>query len=197
MKKTLFAAFALLLFAAPAQAAAETFSYDPLHTQVLFSVNHMGFTDSLGRFNKFEGEFILDEEKPENSSAEITIDVNSLDMADATWDAHVKEKFLESAKFPTIAFRSTKIVRTGEKTAKMAGNLTLHGVTKPVTLDVTLNKVAMNPMMQSRKDAGFSVTGAIKRSDFGMTAFIPMVGDEIALHIEVDGVHDGLAKTNK
>jgi polyisoprenoid-binding protein YceI len=183
-----------LFVSTPSFAEAVTYTYDPLHTQIIFGVNHMGFTNSYGRFDKFTGNFTLDEQKPEASSADITIDVNSLDMADKTWNEHVEDKFLEPAKFPTITFKSTKITRTGATTATMTGDLTLHGVTKPVTLNVTLNKVGTNPMMQTRKDAGFAITGAIKRSDFGIAAFIPMVGDEVALNIQVDGMHENYSK---
>ncbi|MCE9507737.1 MAG: YceI family protein [Alphaproteobacteria bacterium] len=199
MKKLLFigSILALGLAATAAQAAPEKYTYDPLHTQILFSVNHMGFTMSYGRFNKFDGAFLLDEQNPESSSADITIDANSIDMADNTWDEHVKEKFLETAKFPAITFKSTKIKRTGENAALMTGDLTLHGVTKPVTLNVTLNKVGMNPMIETRKDAGFSIKGSIKRSDFGITNFIPLVGDDLALDIQVDGVRQDFSKTNK
>jgi len=185
------------LAAAPSWAAEETYTYDPLHTQVLFSINHMGYTNVHGRFDKFKGGFTLDEQKPETATANITIDASSIDLPDATWIEHTKEKFLEPAKFPAITFKSTKVVRTGDKTATMTGDLTLHGVTKPVTLDVTLNKVGVNPMMQSQKDAGFTVTGTIKRSDFGMTEYIPLVGDEVALDIEVDGNHPDASKLNK
>ncbi len=213
MKKIISLIFAFVLFtatqapaadqtpaAAPAAAGstAEKYTYDPLHTQVLFSVNHMGFTNSHGRFNKFEGSFILDEKNPEASSADISIDVSSLDMADATWNEHVGEKFLEPAKFPKISFKSTKIKRTGDKTATMTGDLTLHGITKSVTLNVVLNKVGQNPMMQTQKDAGFAITGTIKRSDFGISAFIPVVSDDVSLDIEVDGQHPNYdSKTNK
>ncbi len=198
MKKIIALASALVFFAATqAQAAPESYTYDPLHTQVLFSINHMGYTSSHGRFNKFGGEFTLDEQKPEDSAASFTIDANSLDMADKTWNGHVEEKFLEPAKFPAITFKSTKVTRTGDKTATMTGDLTLHGVTKPVTLNVTLNKIGTNPMMQSQKDAGFTITGTIKRSDFGIGAYIPMVGDEVALNIEVDGKHPDTSKLNK
>ncbi len=197
MKKALILAGLIALVSTSAQAAPETYVYDPLHSQVLFSVNHMGFTDSHGRFNKFKGGFTLDEQKPEAATADITIDVASLDMADATWNEHVLEKFLEPKKFPSISFKSTGVKRTSDKTAQLTGDLTLHGVTKPVTLDVTLNKVGQNPMINTQKDAGFTLKGAIKRSDFGMTAFIPMVGDEVSLLIEVDGNHPVDAGTNK
>lgn len=202
MKKIISIAFALVFFAAPQAQAAEgsgpeTYTYDPLHTQVLFSINHMGYTNVHGRFDKFSGEFTLDEQKPEASTASMIIDANSVDLPDNTWMEHTKEKFLEPTKFPTITFKSTKVMRTGDKTATMTGDLTLHGITKPVTLNVTLNKVGTNPMMQSQKDAGFTVTGTIKRSDFGIAAYIPMVGDEVALDIEVDGKHPDTSKLNK
>jgi polyisoprenoid-binding protein YceI len=193
MKKLALIAAALALFAAaPAEAAPVKYTYDKLHSQILFSVDHMGFTRSHGRFNKFDGTFMLDEQNPEGSSAEITIDTNSVDMADATWDEHVKEKFLETAKFPAMSFRSTKIVRTGEKTATMTGDLTLHGVTKPVTLDVVLNQIGPHPMAKERRDAGFTLTGKLKRSDFGMSGAIPLVGDDVALTIEVHGMGESV-----
>lgn len=201
-KKIISLALALVLplvmfTATQARADAVGYTYDPLHTQILFGINHMGFTTSHGRFNKFTGGFTLDEKAPEAATANITIDVNSLDMASDVWNEHVKEKFLEPAKFPTITFKSTHVARTGDKTATMTGDLTLHGVTKPVTLNVTLNKIGQNPMMQSQEDAGFSITGVIKRSDFGIAAFIPMVSDEVTLDIQVDGVHPHEAKLNK
>jgi polyisoprenoid-binding protein YceI len=198
MKKFIALSLASVLFAATtAQAAVETYTYDPLHTQVLFSINHMGFTNVHGRFDKFKGSFTLDEQKPETATANIAIDVNSVDLPDATWIEHTQKKLLESDKFPAIEFKSTGVKRIGDKTADLTGDLTLHGVTRPVTLHVALNKVGVNPMMQNQKDAGFSVTGTIKRSDFGLTQFIPMVGDEVALDIEVDGKHEDTSKLNK
>jgi polyisoprenoid-binding protein YceI len=203
MKKIVSLAIASLLFTAAtassstAWAAAETYTYDPLHTQVLFSINHMGYTNVHGRFDKFTGGFTFDEQKPEASTANITIDVNSIDLPDATWNEHTKEKLLEAAKFPAISFKSTGVKKTGDKTAALTGDLTLHGVTRPVTLNVIFNKAGTNPMMQNRKDAGFTVTGTIKRSNYGLGAFIPMVGDEVALTIEVDGTHEDTSKVNK
>ena len=189
--KKIIALVAALVFSAATRvyAAAENYAYDPLHTQVLFSINHMGYTNVHARFNKFTGGFMLDEQNPEAATADITIDASIIDLPDATWNEHTRDKFLEVSKFPTITFKSTGVKRTGDKTATMTGNLTLHGVTRPITLNVTLNSVGINPMMQSQKDAGFTVTGTIKRSEFGIAAYIPMVGDEVALTIEVDGMH--------
>jgi len=187
MKKLLSLALSsALLFSAPAQAA-DRYEYDPLHTQVFFSVNHFGYTDSFGRFNKFTGGFTLDEQHPEKSEADIAIDVNSLDMADATWNEHVQAKFLNGDKFPAITFKSTAVKQTGEKTAELTGALTPQGVTNPVTLQVRLNKVGPHPMMATQADAGFTLTGTLKRSDFGIDTFIPAISDEVTLRIEVDG----------
>lgn len=177
-------------------AGLEKFTYDPSHTQVFFVVNHLGFSHSRGRFTKFDGFFLLDEKNPENSKAEMTIDVNSLEMGSPIWNEHTQAKFLNGGIHPLIAFHSTKIVRTGETTADMTGELSLHGVTKPVTLQVTLNKLGEHPMNKN-KMAGFSLKGTLKRSDFGMTEALPMIGDDVALEIEVEGIRQDFEKKNK
>ncbi len=177
-------------------ASPETFAYDPLHTQVFFTINHMGFTTVRGRFNTFRGTFTLDEKTPALSRADFTIDSASVDMASDIWDKHIMDDFLDTAHYPTITFASTRVVQTGQKTALLTGNLTRHGVTKPVTLHVTLNKVGPNPFMSDRVDAGFQVTGDIRRSDFGMSKFIPVVGDDVGIDIAVDGFRQDF-KLNK
>src|SRR5690606_12273607 len=102
------------------------------------------------------------------SSTEVTIDTSSISMNHEAWENHLKNAdFFDVEKFPTMTFKSTKVERTGEKTAKMTGDLTLLGVTKPVTLDVTLNKSDLHPF-HKKMAAGFSATGTLKRSDFGM-----------------------------
>lgn len=189
MKNIITLAFATLLFSSTqARAAPEKYIYDPLHTQILFSVNHLGYSNSTGKFNKFSGGFTFDQEKPETSQAEITIDVNSIDMDSDAWEKHLKSPdFFNTEKFPTITFKSTKVVKTGEKTADMTGDMTLLGVTKPVTLNVTFNKAATFPMNKNYV-AGFSLSGKLKRSDFGMTGSLPMVGDDVTLSIQVEGI---------
>lgn len=196
-KKIFVAVTALMLMMGTARAETTTFTYDPAHTQVMFSISHLGFSYSHGRFDKFSGQFTLDEEKPEASSAEITIDTASIDMNSAAWDKHLRSAdFFNVEKFPAMTFKSTKIVKTGEKTAEMTGDFTLLGVTKPVTMQVTLNKIGEHPMNKN-KMAGFSIDGVIKRSDFGMTNGIPMVGDDVAINVQVEGIRQDFDQLRK
>lgn len=178
---------ALIFFSAPAQAAPEEYNFDPVHTSISFYVSHLGVSISTGRFTGFDGSFFLDEEKPENSTAEIKIHTDSLQMLDEKWNTHLKSQdFFNVGVFPEMTFKSTKVERTGEKTAKVTGDFTLLGVTKPITLDVVFNGSGTHPMTKN-EICGFSVTGTIKRSEFGMNYGIPMVGDDVNLRIEVEG----------
>jgi polyisoprenoid-binding protein YceI len=173
-------------FSAQAFAATEKFNLDKPHTQIIFSVEHMGLSHSYGKFTDYEGAINLDENTPEQSNAEITIKTASVDLDDDKWNEHVKGKdFFNVEKFPTITFKSTKIEKTGDHTANLTGDLTLLGVTKPVTLAVVHNKTGKHPMKDVMA-TGFSATGTIKRSDFGMNYGVPMVGDEIKLIIEAE-----------
>jgi len=180
-----------LLLSPPADAAPEKYTYDPAHTQIFFSVNHIGFSNPMGKFRKFSGGFVFDREKPENSSAEIVIDVNSIDLSSEQWERHMKSPdFFNAAKFPALTFKSAKIVKTGDKTAALTGDMTILGVTRPVTLAVTFNQSGAHPMNKNYV-AGFNLTGTLKRSDFGMTNSLPMIGDDVSLTINVEGIrHD-------
>lgn len=198
MKKIISLVFALALLAsAQAQAAADRYVYDPAHTQVMFSVSHLGFSFSHGKFLKFTGGFTFDQEKPETSMADIVIQTDSINMDSEAWDTHLKNAdFFNVEKFPTMMFKSTKVEKTGEKTAAMTGDLTLLGVTKPVTLNVTFNGAGPHPMSK-KQAAGFSAKGTLKRSEFGMTNGLPMVGDDVNLMIEVEGVREEPENLNK
>lgn len=187
MKMLPLALSALLLLPAAALAAPQAYELEAPHTQVLFSVDHLGFTKSYGQFTGISGGFTFDPEAVETSSVEVTIDTNSLSMEHGKWDAHLKNPdFFNVEKFPTMTFKSTKIEKTGEKTGKLTGDLTLLGVTKPVTLDVTWNKSGPHPM-SGTPVAGFSARGTLKRSDFGMNYGVPNVGDEVEMIIEAQG----------
>lgn len=192
MKK--FAAIALLgLLSAtsPANAAAERYAFDKDHTQIFFSVNHLGFSNSTGKFEEFDGHFTFDPEKPENSSVYVTIKTDEIEIGSDEWEDHLENAdFFNAEKFPVMTFTSTKVEKTGEKTGKLTGDLTLLGVTKPVTLDVTFNKVGVHPY-SGKQVAGFSATGTLLRSDFGMNYGLPAVGDEVSIRIEVEGISDG------
>jgi polyisoprenoid-binding protein YceI len=199
MKKLLPLLFAALVFVTASAQAADTpkFTYDPAHTQVMFSVSHLGFSFSHGRFTKFMGGFSFDENQPEQSAADMTIETGSLVMDSAEWEQHLKgADFFNTEKFPTMTFKTTKVEKTGDKTAKVTGDFTLLGVTKPITLDVTFNNAGIHPYSKSYV-AGFSATGTIKRSDFGMSYGLPGVGDDVSLNIQVEGTRQDFEKLKK
>jgi polyisoprenoid-binding protein YceI len=182
-----FASIAALILSPLAHA--DEYEIDPTHTHVGFTISHMGFSETYGVFKNVSGTLTLDEAKPEASKIDVTIDVASLDTANEKRDEHVKGKdFLDAATYPTMTFKSTKVEVTGKDTATITGDLTLHGVTKPVGLFVKLNKAGPSPMDKSRQVAGFSALGKLKRSDFGITTYIPMIGDEVTLAISTEAV---------
>lgn len=168
---------------APAKAA-DMFALDKPHTQIKFSVNRGGWTRVAGWFSKFEGTVNFDQANVANSSVNATIMTDSINTGFAKRDAHLKSPdFFSSKEFPTMTFKSTKVEKTGAKTGKMMGNLTLHGVTKPVMLDVTFNRIAAHPR-NKKTFAGFTAKGKIKRSDFGMTFILKAVSDEVEIEIQ-------------
>lgn len=192
MKKLIAAAIvagALFTLAAPAYAAKpDAYTFDKVHTQIFFSVSHLGFSFSTGSFTGFDGGFTFSTEKPEQSSVNVTIDASSLSLHDAKWEEHVKSAdFLNVAEHPSISFKSTKVEKTGDNTGRITGDLTLLGVTKPVTLEVVFNKAAIHPYSKQFV-AGFSATAALMRSDFGMDYGLPGIGDEVNISIEVEGI---------
>ena len=192
MKKFMLTAAVIGSFILPGQAHAdvEKYSFDKAHTQILFFVNHLGFSHSQGEFLDYDGHFMIDREAPENSSVEVTIQTASIDMDDEEWDDHMKnEDFFHVEKFPTMTFKSTDVELTGENTANVAGELTLLGVTKPVTLQMTHNKSGVHPY-GGKYVAGFSGTTTIKRSEFGMNYGLPAVSDEVQVRIEVEGFRE-------
>ena len=167
-------------------AHAETYKIDPIHTQVIFFINHLGFSNSSGKFHVADGTIQFDPAAPTKGSGDVTINTSSLDMSDATWKEHLSgEHFFEVDKFPTIGFKSTKVESVGKDKLRVSGNLTIHGVTKPVVLDTTVNKVGEHPMTK-KSAAGFSATTAIRRSDFGMNYYVPAISDEVQIRLEIE-----------
>lgn len=178
------------LFSQPAFAEVETYDFDKAHTQIIFAVDHLGFSKSHGKFLDFDGNFVFDTTSPEKSVVDVTIKTEGLDMDDEKWDEHLKgSDFFDVEKFPDMTFKSTSIEVTGENTANITGDLTLLGVTKPVTLAVVHNKSGKHPF-GDKYVSGFSADASLKRSEFGMTYGLPMIGDDIQIHIEVEGVRD-------
>jgi polyisoprenoid-binding protein YceI len=184
MKRLLLASVTAALLSLPLAAqAAESYSFDPSHTNILWHTSHFGFSSPSGRFGIKEGTITLDAEKPENSIVNVTIDTTNLVTGIPKFDEHLKSPdFLDATKFPEATFKSSKVEVNGNA-AKVSGDLTLHGVTKPVTLDVTLNKQGEHPITK-KKSVGFSATTTIKRSDFGIDKYVPDVGDEVHISIE-------------
>lgn len=187
MKSLLIAALASTLSFSSAYAAAETYTLDPGHTNVVWRVNHLGFSTQSGKFGAAEGTLTLDEAAPEKSKVEAKIPVASLVTGNDKLDTHLKSKdFFNLEAFPTATFVSDKVEPTGKDTAKVTGTLTLLGVAKPVTLDVKLNKIGEHPMSK-KKSVGFNATTTIKRSDFGMSFGVPNVSDEVSIDIAAEG----------
>ena len=171
-----------LSIAAPALAA-DSYTLDPTHTAVVFHISHFGFSTPSGKFMNSEGTLVLDEKNPATSKVTVTIPIAMIDTGVAKLNEHLKTKdFFDAATYPTATFTSDKVDVTGKDTALVHGNLTLHGVTKPVTLNVKLNKIGEN--MFKKQTAGFTATATLKRSDFGMTTYLPGLGDEVKLDIE-------------
>lgn len=167
-------------------AAPVEYAFDPGHTQVEASYNHFGYSNITLRFEQVEGSLVYDAENPAASSAKATIQIASVDSGVDKLDAHLQSPdFFDAAKFATATFASTKVEAAGEGKLAMTGDLTIHGVTLPVTFDVTINKVGEHPMSK-KPAAGFDAHATIKRSDFGVGAYAPNVSDEVKLEITVE-----------
>lgn len=181
-----------LVMAAPAMLstvlAADKYILDSQHSQIVFSWNHLGYSDTTGMFAGFEGELMLDEENPEESSVKIKIAADSLMTGIPVLDDKLKEPALfDVAKHPNIFFDSTRISRTGENTADVQGQLYIKGKKQFVTLKVTLNKVAQHPMLGKRV-AGFNATTILQRGDYDMAMGAPFVGNDVELRLSVEAI---------
>lgn len=168
------------------QAPNGNYQLEQSHSQVLFSIFHIGLTPFYGRFDRISGNLDWNGNRPAQSYVSITVDMNSTDTPSAELNNTLKgQSVFETQKFPEATFQSTSIVREGPDRGKITGNLTLHGVTKPVTLDAVFRGIEHNPLDDSLV-MGFSATTTIKRSDFGLTGMIweSMVGDPVELTIE-------------
>lgn len=163
-----------------------TFAIDKSHARIVFSYNHLGYSTSYGLFTEFAGQLKFDPKAPANSALEVTVDMNSIYTTVPKLDEHLKTAdFFDVAKYPKATFKSSKVTVTGPTTGTITGDLTLHGVTKPVTLAATFNGGGMNPAAKVY-DLGFNATGEVKRSEFGLGAYVPMVGDDVALTISAE-----------
>lgn len=170
----------------PIKVPAGTFALDPRHASLVVKIPHLGFSHYTLRFNKLEGAFTYDPANWQATKVSITVDPRSIDTGDGLFSKTVAGYF-EPDKYPTIQFTSTALTQDAEGRGTLTGDLTLHGVTKPVTLDVTFNGYGPGlPLMASR--LGFSGSGKINRSEFGVTAARPFAGDTVDLSFEVEFV---------
>lgn len=169
--------------------AAEIFTIDPNHTAVLWHISHFGFSNPSGKWYA-NGQLVLDEATPQNSKVNVTIQVAEIITGIPELDKHLKGKqFFDVGQFPTATFVSEKVDLTGKETANVQGNLQIRGVTKPITLQVKLNKVGENPI-NNKKTVGFTANTVLKRSDFGITTLLPGLGDEVQIDIEIEAAKD-------
>ena len=182
-----------IVVALPVLAHADTWQIDSSHTNVEFTVRHMMISNVKGQFQKTTGTITANGNDPASAKIDVTIDASSVDTRVERRDAHLKSPdFLDVAKYPTITFKSTKVEADGPNKWKMTGDLTVHGVTKPVVLDVEGSGPPIQVMGNTR--AGASATTKINRSDFGLTwnkaleTGGVLVGDEVAISIDVEAV---------
>ena len=183
---TRIAALALALAPALASAQASTWNVDGSHTRAGFSVKHLVISDVKGEFETLSGKAQVDEADLSRSSIEVTIDAASIGTRDAKRDTHLKSPdFFDVAKFPTLTFKSTKIVAGKDGAITVTGDLTMRGVTRPVTLEGAITNAITDPQGNSRR--GVSVTGKLNRKDFGVSyGPAAIVGDEVKLDIQAE-----------
>lgn len=172
---------------APAFAAAATYGVEPNHTYPRFSYNHLGFSTQQSRFDKTTGAVVYDKEG-KMGSVDITIDTRSVNTGSALFNQHIQgEDFLDTAKYPTVTFKSSKVVFDGDKPVSIEGDLTMKGVTKRVTLTVTRFLAAPHPI-QKKDTIGADAYTIVKRSDFNMGKYAPAVSDEVRIDIAIEAL---------
>ena len=184
-------------FAAPAAAAATaikgttgTYKLDPAHTDVLVQWNHLGFSNPTAHFGDVDGTLVYNAENVGKSSVQVTLPLSGLNSFTAKFDEHLKSgDFFDAAKFPTATFKSTKVAAAGTNKLSVTGDLTIKGITKPVVLAVTLNGAGPHPMKKVPA-LGFDASTTIKRSDFGLGAYVPNVSDEVKIRITTEALQD-------
>jgi polyisoprenoid-binding protein YceI len=188
MKKVMLAILLAAVCGIPAFAQGSTWQIDPAHANAQFSVRHLGISNVQGEFTNVTGTVQLDEQDITKSSVNATIDMNSVNTRNDNRDKDLKSSgFFDTAKYPTMTFQSTKITRQGDGRLQMTGNLTLHGVTKEVSFDVQgPTESIKDPWNNNRR--GASATAKIKRADFGVTKDAGLVGDDIAITLDVEMV---------
>ena len=176
------------LVAPPARA--ERFAIDPVHTRIAFQVSHAGFSSPIGTFSGAHGTLDFDRADWSQARVDVRIPIATLDLGDADWRRRILDgTFFDAKRFPEARFVSTRVEPRGADAALVTGELTLHGVTRPVQLQVKFNRLARHPLT-FRRTAGFSATATLSRKDFGMDHWPKLVGDEVRLLLEVEATRE-------
>jgi polyisoprenoid-binding protein YceI len=176
--------------ATPATAAPERYRIDPVHSQALFFCSHLGFSRAIGVLPDVDGTLTFDPDDWSRAEVDATIDVGRLYLGDAEWQKKMlSDEFFDVERHPTMHFRSERVEATGAERARVHGQLTLHGITRPVTLEVQRNRVGRHTY-SLKYVAGFSATARLKRSEFGMRRLLPAVGDEVEIVLEIEALRE-------
>jgi polyisoprenoid-binding protein YceI len=166
--------------------AADPYTIDPNHTQVEYTYSHFGYSHITGHFGNVEGDFLFDAKDPTKSSIQVHIPMDTVSVGVPALDTELRsDMFFDATQFPLATFQSTTVTSTGKDKLAVAGDLTIHGVTKPVTFDVTINKLGTHPM-RGVPAVGLDATTTIKRSDFGVSKYVPNVSDEVTIHVTME-----------
>jgi polyisoprenoid-binding protein YceI len=176
----------LLLAADTARAELRRYDIDPVHTRIAFRVDHAGFSQAIGTFSGITGELMLDPEDWSRSQVDAVIPIASLDLGDDEWRERILDPtFFRVKKYPQARFVSRTVEAVGENRLRVGGELRLHGITRPLVLEVTVNRLGRHPL-NLRTTAGFSATARLSRADFGMDKWKKLVGDPVEIRIEVE-----------
>jgi polyisoprenoid-binding protein YceI len=187
MLKSIIIALAISVALPVSAFAADSYTVDPYHTFPHFSINHLGFSTLQGRFDKTSGAITLDR-AAKTGSVNISIEAGSVSTGYVKRDEHLKSPdFFNAAEFPAITYKSTAMHFKGDKPASVDGNLTIMGVTKPVTLTIDAFNCGTNPM-NKKDECGAAASAQIKRSDFGVKYGLPVIGDDVKLAFEIESI---------
>jgi polyisoprenoid-binding protein YceI len=190
MLKNVFAAFAISIALPVSALAADSYTIDPQHTFPHFTISHLGFSTMHGRFDSTSGKVTLDR-AAKTGSVEVAIETASITTGFAKRDEHLKSPdFFNAAEFPAISYKSTAVHFKGDTPVSVDGNLTMSGVSKPVTLNIDAFNCGPDPMdpLKKKQKCGADVSTQIKRSDFGIKFALPAVGDDVKLVFEIEAI---------
>ena len=178
----------MALGAMPVSAKTASYALDPVHTRIAFQVSHAGFSNPIGSFSGSTGHLEFDDKDWSTARLDVRVPLASLNLGDSKWQQKILDStFFNASKFPEARFVSTQVKMSDAQHGSVVGDLTLHGVTHPVTLSVTLNALKRHPLTL-KKTAGFSATATLSRKDFGISAWEHLVGDQVQLILEVEAV---------